>query len=89
MSAAEGVRMVTVDGAHVLADTRIDRYAAAIAALIDPAFLTEAGWDPARRVLSFDPEHPLLGRPVCLGSGLFDDRAGSVEDLRVVPSSAR
>ena len=33
--------------------------------MIDPAFLTEAGWDPARRVLALHPEHPLLGRPVC------------------------
>ena len=88
MSAAEAVQVTTVGGAHVFADTRIDRHAAAIAALIDPAFLTEAGWDPARRVLSFDPEHPLLGRPVCLRCGLCDDRAGSVEDLRLVPSSA-
>ena len=69
VSAAEAVQVTTVGGAHVFADTRIDRHAAAIAALIDPAFLTEAGWDPARRVLSFDPEHPLLGRPVCLAAG--------------------
>jgi hypothetical protein len=45
---------VVVGGAQVFADTAID-----------PAFLTEAGWDPARKVLSFTPEHPLLGRPVC------------------------
>jgi hypothetical protein len=65
VSAAEAVQVATVGGAHVFADTRIDRHAAAIAALIDPGFLTEAGWDPARKVLAFAPEHPLLGRPVC------------------------
>jgi hypothetical protein len=47
--------------AHVFASERVDRHAAAI----EPAFLGEAGWDPRRRVLSFAPEHPLLGRPVC------------------------
>ena len=61
-------------GTHVFADTRIDRHAAAVAAVIDPAFLTEAGWDPARRVLSLDPEHPLLGRPVCRAAGCSTPR---------------
>ena len=37
--------------------------------MIDPEFLAEAGWDPARKVLSFAPEHPLLGRPVCRAAG--------------------
>jgi integrase len=69
VSAAEAVQVAIVGGAHVFADTRIDRHAAAITAVIDPAFLIEAGWDPARRVLSFAPEHPLLGRPVCRAAG--------------------
>jgi integrase len=56
---------VVAVGAHPFADPGIDRHAAAVGVVIDPAFLTEAGWDPARRVLAFDPEHPLLGRPVC------------------------
>ena len=60
---------VVAGGAHVFADAGIDRHAAAIAAVIDPAFLAEAGWDPARKVLSFAPEHPLLGRPVCRAAG--------------------
>ena len=60
---------VVASGAHVFADPGIDRHAAAIAAVIDPAFLAEAGWDPARKVLSFPPEHPLLGRPVCRAAG--------------------
>ena len=60
---------VAAGGAHVFADPGIDRHAAAIAAVIDPEFLAEAGWDPARKVLSFAPEHPLLGRPVCRAAG--------------------
>jgi integrase len=39
--------------------------AAEMAAAIDPAFLDEAGWDPARLVLSPPSGHRLLGRPVC------------------------
>jgi hypothetical protein len=39
--------------------------AAAVAAVIDPAFLAEAGWDPACLVLSPPSGHPLLGRAVC------------------------
>ena len=68
-AAAVRAGAVVVGGVHVFADTRIDRHAAAIAAVIDPAFLAEAGWDPTRKVLSFDPEHPLLGRPVCRAAG--------------------
>ena len=60
---------VVAGGAHVFADAGIDRHAAAITVVIDPAFLAEAGWDPARKVLSFAPEHPLLGRPVCRAAG--------------------
>jgi hypothetical protein len=62
---AAGSDAVAARGAHVFAEMRIDRRAAAIAAVIDPAFLAEAGWHPHRRVLSFAPEHPLLGRRVC------------------------
>jgi hypothetical protein len=43
--------------------------AAAVAAVIDPAFLAEAGWDPVRLVLSPPSGHPLLGRPVCRAPG--------------------
>ena len=59
------------------------------ARVIDPAFLTEAGWDPARRVLSFASGASAAGTARLPGRGLFDDRAGSVADLRLVPSSAR
>ncbi len=39
------------------------------AALLDPAFLIEAGWDPVTLVLRLPPGHPLLGRPVCRAPG--------------------
>ncbi|MGO9354560.1 MAG: tyrosine-type recombinase/integrase [Mycobacterium sp.] len=68
---AEAVRAgaVVAGEPDMFADRAIDRHAATIAAVIDPAFLAEAGWDPARRVLSFTPEHPLLGRSVCRAAG--------------------
>ena len=66
---AAGSAAVAAGAAHVFADMRIDRHTAAIAAVIDPAFLTEALWDPARRALAFAPEHPLLGLPVRRAAG--------------------
>jgi len=55
-----------LDVSHVFATTdSVDGRAVRLAALVDPAFLTEAGWDPATSVLSPPPAHPLLGRPVC------------------------
>lgn len=38
---------------------------ARLAALIDPGFLAEAGWDRASRVLSLPTEHALLGWRIC------------------------
>ncbi len=43
--------------------------AARLAALTDPAFLAEAGWDPAARVLSLPSAHPLLGWRACPSPG--------------------
>jgi integrase len=43
--------------------------ASRLAALTDPAFLAEAGWDPAARVLSLPPAHPLLGWRACPSPG--------------------
>lgn len=43
--------------------------AAALAAVIDPAFLAEAGWDAVLLVLRPPAAHPLLGRPVCRAPG--------------------
>ena len=49
----------------VLEDTVLEGSAASLATMVDPAFLGEAGWDPALRVLSLPAEHPLLGRALC------------------------
>jgi integrase len=55
---------------HVFAPgSRPGPAAAAVAAVIDPGFLAEAGWDPVRLVLSPPAAHPLLGRPVCRAAG--------------------
>ena len=39
--------------------------AAAVMALVDSAFLTEAGWDSDAMLLCPPADHPLLGRPIC------------------------
>ena len=55
---------------HLFADAHgIDSRAARIGALIDPAFVTEVGWDRVTWVLSPPSDHPLLGRPVCRAEG--------------------
>ncbi len=54
---------------HVFAGSAPGGQAAMIAAVIDPVFLAEAGWDPASLVLSPPAEHALLGRPVCRAEG--------------------
>jgi hypothetical protein len=71
VSAVEAVRTAAVaaDGSHVFAGAGIDQRTAEIAAVIDPAFLAEAGWDRTRLVLFPPSEHPLLGRPVCRAAG--------------------
>jgi integrase len=52
--------------AHVLgARAGADAATARLAALIEPAFLAEAGWDRVTRVLSLPPGHPLLGWRAC------------------------
>lgn len=66
VTAASHARVV-----HVFAEAVTDRRAAAIAALIDPVFLTETGWDPATRVLYPPSTHPLLGRPTCRATGCW------------------
>lgn len=53
----------------MFAGARVDTDAARIAAVIDPVFLAEVGWDASRLVLVPPPEHPLLGRPVCRAVG--------------------
>jgi integrase len=53
----------------VLAGTALTGAAARLAGLLDPLFLTEAGWDPVTRVLSLPAGHRLLGRAVCQVEG--------------------
>jgi len=50
---------------HVLAGVSLTGQAARLAGLLEAGFLTEAGWDPAARVLSLPAAHPLLGRTLC------------------------
>lgn len=60
----------TPDVSHVfVAAGGLDGRAVRLAALIDPSFLTETGWDAASAVLWPPPSHPLLGRPVCQVEG--------------------
>ena len=54
---------------HVLAGAELDGPAERLAAMLDPAFLSVAGWDPASRVLSLPAGHWLLGRAVCQVGG--------------------
>ena len=54
---------------HVLTGTGLAGPAARLAGALDPAFLTEAGWDPGSRVLSLPAGHPLLGRTLCRVGG--------------------
>jgi integrase len=60
---------VPADASAVFGPARVDRRAARIAAVIDPAFLAEAGWDAAALVLYPPAQHPLLGRKVCRAAG--------------------
>jgi hypothetical protein len=54
---------------HVLEGARLSGPAARLAAVLDPAFLAEAGWDPGKRVLELPAGHRLLGRRVCRVGG--------------------
>jgi integrase len=74
MTAAATVRALSAAGraaqhGHVLAGVELDGPAQRLAALLDPSFLSEAGWDPASRVLSLPAGHRLLGRAVCRAGG--------------------
>src|SRR6516225_1386224 len=54
---------------EVLTGVALDGAAARLARMLDRAFLVEAGWDPAARVLSLPAGHRLLGRAVCRAGG--------------------
>ncbi|MGH3279083.1 MAG: tyrosine-type recombinase/integrase [Trebonia sp.] len=62
---------------HVLGGTVLSGAAAVLAAVLDPGFLAEAGWDPEARVLSMPAEHLLLGRLVCRTGGCASTAHGS------------
>lgn len=71
MSAAS-VAVATQSGQrveHAFTKPVTDPVAAAIGAVIGSQFLTEAGWDPACRVLHPPAAHPLLGRAICQAAG--------------------
>jgi len=74
VTAAATVRTLAATGdaadyGHVLAGVELDGPAQRLATLLDPSFLSEAGWDPAGRVLSLPAGHRLLGRAVCRAGG--------------------
>ena len=54
---------------YALAGAELKGPALALARMLDPAFLVEAGWDPMMRVLSLPARHPLLGRTLCRVGG--------------------
>jgi integrase len=55
--------------ADVLSGVALDGPAGRLAGLLDPAFLTGAGWDPVTWVLSPPAGHQLLGRQMCRAGG--------------------
>ena len=73
MSAAARARALpSVTGqefADVLSGVVLDGPAGRLAVLLEPAFLTGAGWDPVTRVLSPPAGHQLLGRQMCRAGG--------------------
>ena len=54
---------------HVLRDVVLTGPAMVLARGLDEVFLSEAGWDPATRVLSPPAGHWFLGRPACSAPG--------------------
>lgn len=69
MSVAQALALGVSAGEHVFAGGRIDHHVGRIAAVVDAAFLAEAGWDPARQILVLPAQHPLLGRRICRAEG--------------------
>jgi len=69
LAAAPARRPPSREFRHVLAGVVLDGPAARLAGMLDPAFLAEAGWDPASRVLSLPAGHQLLGRTLCRAEG--------------------
>jgi integrase len=71
MTSAGLALAVPAGGAEYLAGYGhvLDGAAARLSAALDPAFLSEAGWDPQGRVLYLPAGHQLLGREVCRVGG--------------------
>ena len=74
MTAAASVLAVAVaedvcEFPRVLEGTVLVGAAVHLAAMLEPVFLAEAGWDPTIRVLSLPARHPLLGRTLCRVDG--------------------
>jgi len=68
--AAGGAGFAAEDLSHLLpVGRRVDGQARLLALLIDPEFLAEAGWNPARLVFTPPPGHRLLGRPIRRAAG--------------------
>ena len=77
-SSAGGAASAAVDLVHLLPlGCSIDGPARRLASLIDPEFLAEAGWNPARLVFTPPPGHRLLGRPICRAAGCDTTAMGS------------
>jgi len=69
LAAAPARRPLPREFPAVLAGVVLDGPAARLAGMLDPAFLAEAGWDPASRVLFLPAGHRLLGRALCRADG--------------------
>src|SRR5215470_2757938 len=67
--AEAGLAGISREFREVLTGVALDGAAARLARMLDRAFLVEAGWDPAARVLSLPAGHRLLGRAVCRAGG--------------------
>jgi integrase len=68
---------VTLRTSHVFAPAHeLDQPAARLAAVIDPGFVAEVGWDPASLTLSPPPGHRLLIRMVCRVEGCLATATG-------------
>jgi integrase len=67
---------------HVLCDVALVGAAAEFARRLEHRFLSEAGWDPAARMLRPPAEHRFLGRPVCMAPGCTATANGVCSECR-------
>lgn len=86
--AAESAGELAGELAHVFAgpadvdllDAGLDVGAMRLAGLLEPGFLSSAGWDPRLRILEVPPDHRLLGWRACRAAGCLG-RADGPERL--------